>query len=912
MARVIPAVLVTASCIGILSFAPGAPRAWAQEQAPPSPAPQPPPGAEAPAPQPPPGAEAPPPPAPEPAPPADFVPPELAEFVPATYPAEAQAKGLEAVVTLEILVDETGATKEVKVVGAAGQGFDEAAVAAAQKFKWRPAKAKGKPVKVRITYAYQFTLDDAPSPSDGPAEPPPKAGTGRIEGGVFEKGTRVPLIGAGVAAVASGGESAGETAAETTTDERGRFSLDRLGPGRYQIVVRAADHKPRRFDETVGESEVVEVRYLVEAKDYNPYQSTISAAPDREELERRVIPVEEATKIPGTRGDALRAVESFPGVSRPPLGSGLLVVRGSNPEDTTSYVAGHWVPLIYHFGGITSVINSDLLERIDYVPGNFSSRYGRAVGGVVSVEVRAPRRDRWSGYVDMDIIDAGFLIEGPVGKGSLALAARRSYVDAIFAAVVPDDSGLDFTQAPVYYDFQAMWDTPLAGGRLRMIGFGVDNQLRFAFGDPAEIDPAFRGGASNHTLFHRVHATWKRPLGETTTLTLSAATGYGALDFELGPSLNFSADFFFNSYRAEVSQALGSHVRLIAGTDALLYPFHIEVRGPRPLAEGQVPAPPSAQQQFFADETSVEWTPSAFALAEISPGYGLTIVPGARAEYYLVADAFSFDPRLSVRWQEGENTVRFGVGRYSQNPQLYETQAQFGNPDVNPERAIHVSLGYDRQLTRAVRVESTLYYKKLSDLIVRDDTLVMQPDGSLAPVAYTNAGIGRIYGAELLLRHDTTKNFFGWVSYTLSRSERRDHPDQDLDWRPFQFDQTHIVTVVGSLKLPWRVEAGLRFRYVTGNPDTPIVGSIYDADADVYLPIPGESGSTRIAPYHQLDVRIDRRWVFDRWMLTAYLDVQNAYNRQNPEGTFYSYDYRESSSVTGLPIIPSIGAKGEF
>jgi hypothetical protein len=80
----------------------------------------------------------------------------------------------------------------------------------------------------------------------------------------------------------------------------------------------------------------------------------------------------------------------------------------------------------------------------------------------------------------------------------------------------------------------------------------------------------------------------------------------------------------------------------------------------------------------------------------------------------------------------------------------------------------------------------------------------------------------------------------------------------------------------------------------------------------VYFPIPGEQGSERMGAWHQIDIRIDRRWVFDRWMLTAYLDVQNAYNRLNPEGYFYSYDYRDRAQISGLPIIPSLGVKGEF
>jgi TonB family protein len=867
--------------------------------------------------QPPPGQPPPAPPESPPQPPADFQPPELVEFVPADYPPEAAAAGLEATVLLEILVDADGTTREVKVVTPVGHGFDEAAVAAAQRFKWTPGRAKGKPVAVRVTYEYQFVLEDAPAtqPDDAPAPP---AGTGVIEGTVLEKGTRAPVVGAGVAAERideAGGEGAAAAppvGADTVTDENGRFRLEGLPPGKYRVVVRESEHKARKFDETVGEGEAVTVRYLMERKDYNPYQSTIEGESDRQELERRVISVEEANRVPGTRGDALRAVESFPGVARPPFGGGFLLVRGSNPEDTQAMIAGHFVPLFYHFGGLTSVVNSDLLERIDYLPGNFSARYGRATGGVVGAELRAPRKDRWSGYVDADVIDAGFLLEGPVGRGSLAFAARRSYIDAVFGAVVPEDAGLDFTQAPVYWDYQAIYDAPAGGGRLRVILYGGDDQLRFAFGDPTEVDPALRGDVSNHTRFHRLNTTWKRPLGDATDLTLSWATGLGALDFSLGPSLLFSISLWFNSYRAEIAHRPFSNVRLIFGTEGLFYPYEIDVRGPRPPAEGEVGAPPSSLPQLEAHETGNEWTPAVFAEAEIDAGYGLTITPGARADYYMIADEFVVDPRLAVRWRRGDHTARFGLGRYSQPPQPYESQGDYGNPEVDPETSVHLSLGYDLQLTKAVRVESTVYYKWLSNLIVRDDTLTMREDGSIGPIAYTNDGDGRIYGAEILLRHEVTKGFFGWVSYTISKSERRDHPEMDPDHRPFQFDQTHILTLVGSWKLPWRLEVGGRFRYVTGNPDTPIVGSIYDADADVYFPIPGESGSERLSAYHQLDLRVDRRWVFDSWMLTAYLDIQNVYNRLNPEGYFYSYDFRDRAEVTGLPIIPSIGVKGEF
>jgi hypothetical protein len=126
------------------------------------------------------------------------------------------------------------------------------------------------------------------------------------------------------------------------------------------------------------------------------------------------------------------------------------------------------------------------------------------------------------------------------------------------------------------------------------------------------------------------------------------------------------------------------------------------------------------------------------------------------------------------------------------------------------------------------------------------------------------------------------------------------------------FDQPHILTAVISVMLPGKILLGGRFRLVSGNPDTPIVGSVYDADGDVYSPIPGDINSERLDAFHQLDVRIERKFKFDAWSMTAYLDIQNVYNQANAEGFSYSYDYRERQGITGLPFFPSFGVKGEF
>ena len=180
----------------------------------------------------------------------------------------------------------------------------------------------------------------------------------------------------------------------------------------------------------------------------------------------------------------------------------------------------------------------------------------------------------------------------------------------------------------------------------------------------------------------------------------------------------------------------------------------------------------------------------------------------------------------------------------------------------------------------------------------------------VVPLTYDNGGIGRVVGGELLVRHDFSSNFMGWIAYTLSRSQRKDSGSGD--YRLFDYDQTHILTVVASYKLPRNWEASGRFRFVSGNPRTPVLGSNYDATRDVYQAIYGEVNSARNGNFHQLDLRLDKKWIYDRWMLNFYVDLQNVYDRANPEGIQYNYDFSQNKVQGGLPILTIVGLKAEF
>jgi hypothetical protein len=203
----------------------------------------------------------------------------------------------------------------------------------------------------------------------------------------------------------------------------------------------------------------------------------------------------------------------------------------------------------------------------------------------------------------------------------------------------------------------------------------------------------------------------------------------------------------------------------------------------------------------------------------------------------------------------------------------------------------------------------TGFYKDLYDLVVVTGNFV-QRDGQAVPERKSNDGIGRIYGGEFMLRQALSKWFFGWISYTLMRSERKDCAA--CAWRLFDFDQTHVLIVAVHAYLPKGFEVGARYRYISGYPYTVAYGGWFDADADVYSPAQGAVNTGRLPAFNQLDLRVDKTFLFQRWVLKAYLDITNVTNNANVEVSQPNYDFTRRAALTGLPIIPSFGIRAEF
>ncbi len=329
-------------------------------------------------------------------------------------------------------------------------------------------------------------------------------------------------------------------------------------------------------------------------------------------------------------------------------------------------------------------------------------------------------------------------------------------------------------------------------------------------------------------------------------------------------------------------------------------------RGPAPAQFEGNPRdgdPLAAQRIVSADAGGIDIVrPGAYLELGVRPIDALLIVPGVRVDYYGEFGAWSIDPRLSARLAVAhETTLKAGVGRYSQPPLFWMSIPGVGNPDLGPYHALQTSAGIEQRFGKPLSLGVEGFYKKL------DHTVVGTADGG--PPVFVNEGKGRIFGAEFSAEARPDDRTFAFLAYTLSRSERK---DQVGPYRLFDHDQTHILSVAASRKLGAGWEVGARFRLVSGEPSTPVTGSIYDARSGVYLPRYGTVNSVRNPTFHQLDVKVEKAFHLGALTLAPYLDIQNVYAATNPEGYSYNYDYTERQEAPGLGFFPNLGLRGEL
>ncbi len=514
------------------------------------------------------------------------------------------------------------------------------------------------------------------------------------------------------------------------------------------------------------------------------------------------------------------------------------------------------------------------------------------------------------------MLNSGLAIEGPVGdknkKGSFLFGIRKSYIGEVLRIVAKDNDDFNLTAAPSYSDLTGIYDVDLTErDKFRLVAVGSLDTLEFVLKEPVDEDPEIRGNFSSQTSFFRIIPQLTHTHSERTVSRWSLGLGRDWIRADVGTNYFYLSTYSMTA-RAEVENKFTDSWTSYLGFDSRFTWYDVALDLPNVYFRGGVANPFSTGEdrrvsdQDQSHQMGAYWR-NSFAL---SPKW--TFQPGVRLDYFEVTDEVLPAPRAAVRYTVDESMfLRAAGGLYYQPPREQETAKDYGNPELVSPRAWHATVGAEKDFrggsSRGFTLNGGPFYRHFDRLVIPSTDLITR-DGTLVPEAYSNDGKGRAFGTEAILRYDFAP-FTGWLSYTLARSTR---------WEPgqpqyvSQYDQTHNINLIGSVDLSRNWKLSSRFRYVSGNPYTPINSGIFDSNNDTFVPIRGPYFSERVDAFSQLDVRVDKKWIYDKFILAAYLDIQNITNRKNRESVRYSYDYRSRTDVTGLPFLPTLGIRGEF
>lgn len=620
----------------------------------------------------------------------------------------------------------------------------------------------------------------------------------------------------------------------------------------------------------------------------------------------------ELTQIPGTFGEPLRVVATLPGVARSPFGLGFFVVRGASFQNTGFFVDDYNVPLLYHLGAGPAIIHSRLVDSLDFYPGGYPVSLGRYTAGVIALNTKPPPADRFTLEFELDLLRASALMIVPLpdNRGSIALAFRRSYYDLLLP-LITDQVTLSYT------DYQLRFDLRLSETvRASLFFFGSRDSLetRGALGGTGGGEGANTGAHYNFDQLiaavewdpsPRFKLRWSGTVGPSRVSFQNERTG-GADDLGTEtPALRLGERVIA---RWLMSEQLESRV----GADVDVFMTNVSAEAPSVLQLPGIPSPgpPETAIRFEAQTTQLGVAPFVEQIWRPGP---LEITGGFRLEYmhYGSRGHWVPDPRAVLRLRvTPQLTLKGGTGLFAQPPLPFQVLSVLGNPRLRPNRSFQNSLGAEIKLPYDFEVESTVFYNAMWQLPRTTDERQIDDSGRPSAAIYADDGRGRAYGFELWVRRRVAKGLFGWISYTLSRSERFREGGKSV---LFNFDQTHILNIAASYQLG-KFRFGGRFLLATGRPvgdllDPTGQSTIFDSDQDDLDPS-SRGRRTRLPTFHQLDVRIDRDFSWGPLTGSVYLDIINVYNAQNGEAFQYEYDFSKRGKLPGLPFLPTIGIRG--
>jgi hypothetical protein len=629
----------------------------------------------------------------------------------------------------------------------------------------------------------------------------------------------------------------------------------------------------------------------------------IRAERDKDPVTKREVTKEDLRLVPGTQGDPLKVLQSLPGVAVGSDGSSDPAVRGTAPVDNSYYIDFQTVGYLFHTGDLLSVLNGDLVDSFSIYPSAFGPEYNSALGAVIDVRLRDPRRDRWGSKLNLSAFESDVLVEGPVGSRQAVYgAARRSYLDFLLSKF-PGTSDIDVVQFPEFYDYQGKWVWQNAAGhRLVFQTNGAWDKVALDIkseSDIAKRDPALAGRFAQTQDYHQEGLAWTWT-GPSVTNAVALSHTQTVLDNRVGGLGVVRINNRWWDVRDDVAWRLPAGNTLSLGVHHIHVPviLNVDVKVDFPSEFDPPPdftsAPPRSEfGTLYINETL------GYLKDRWSPGPDVTLSAGGRWGRNGYLKENYGEPWAAGEWRFLENTTFSSAwGRYHQFPEGHQTTKNFGNPDLTALRAEHVVAGLQQKMTDGWSVNLELYRKRLWNLPVEDPVL-----------NFVNGARGLARGVEFLVKKERTARWAGWFAVSQSHSTRlNERTGQKVN---FSQDQPWVLNLVATRRVDQFYSVGLRAQYHSGAPDTPITGTFIDGTGRV-RPVYGPTGSVRLPDYHRIDLRFSRDFKMKGGTGNFYLDLINVLNHKNVAGYSYSDDYSGREKVTQLPFFPSVGVQLSF
>jgi len=642
------------------------------------------------------------------------------------------------------------------------------------------------------------------------------------------------------------------------------------------------------------------------------------------------INIAEVKNIPVLFGekDVLKTIQLLPGIKSAGEGNSGFYVRGGGTDQNLILLDEATVYNPSHVMGFFSVFNSDAIKDVNLIKGGMPAEYGGRLSSVLDVKMKEGNDKEYHVNGGIGLISSHLTVEGPIQKekSSFMISGRRTYADLFLKA----SSNEMLKNTNIYfYDLNMKMNFRLGEkDRLFVSGyFGRDdiNLLRFS--------NAFQSMWGNTTGTLRWNHIFNNKLFMNTSLIYSDFT----YNMQLGSDstqVNVQSSIRDYNLKQEWQYYLNQQHTLKAGLNSIYHSFipgSVTGTATISLQNSDIPKRYALENAIFlSDEYAVTDQLKINAGIRISNFnlLGPTTIYGFDADGNItdtttykanqnIKTYWGIEPRLSANLNLSESSsIKASYARTQQYVHLLSNATSYQSTDlwipssniVKPQIADQYSIGLYKNLRNNLFETSVeVYYKNMQNQIeYKNGAQFVLNKTAEADLVF---GKGKSYGIELYAKKRYGK-FNGWVSYTLSFTDRTFADIDQGQMFPAKQDRRHEVSIVGIYQLSPRLTLSGTWVYYTGNAVTfPSGKYLVDNRIITYYT---ERNGYRMPDYHRLDLAAT--WIqkkTKRFESSWSLSVYNVYNRMNA----YSISFRPSETIPNqtevvklslFPVLPSV------